>query len=270
MQKFRNPKKSLGQHFLTAQGIIEKICDYACSRPDAIIVEIGPGRGALTEEILKRGHRMIAIEFDRDLAADLAKRFSDSIEKKQFAIEISDASGWTVQNLRRLLENWGLPESQEILVCGNLPYNVGTEIVMNFYENFPTAKRFVFMLQKEVVLRFVSTGNDADYGPLAVKLAWGAWVLGKFWVKPGCFDPPPRVESGVFCFERLPEPRTIVSPVGEGSTKYQKAGDFVSRVFQQRRKMLRAIDPKLSDSEFAQKRPQELSPKELFKLGLGE
>lgn len=260
------PKKSLGQHFLVAPGIVEKICDWICVDTNLPVVEVGPGRGALTEEILKRGCQVLALEVDRDLIAELKSKFKSEIIEKQFEILEFDASRVAPIEIEKAFIKFGKPADTHFIICGNLPYNVGTQIVMNFLECFKNAKRFVFMLQKEVVLRFLSEGNNSDYGPLAVKMAWLSRVIGKFWVKPGSFDPPPRVDSGVFCFERNTQLPAGIDPFGKQEGLYSQASDFVAKIFQNRRKMLRAIDKQFAGTTWGSKRPQEMTPKELLEI----
>jgi 16S rRNA (adenine1518-N6/adenine1519-N6)-dimethyltransferase len=258
-------KKSLGQHFLVNQGVIEKIADRIVWHSKTLgiqqVVEIGPGRGALTREILKRGLNCAVIEKDSSLKEFLLNEFGPYDGFRFFSGDVLDSSN--------ALEQWLKSESapRKYIVCGNLPYNIGTEIVFHFFEQHPAAKAFVFMLQKEVVKRFVSSGNEADFGPIAVKMMMSALVGEVFWVKPGSFNPPPKVDSGVFDFTRNPTP-----PLNAHATlrdmSYDQIARFAKEIFKHRRKMMRAIDPRFKNTELAEKRPQELSLEDFCKWGL--
>lgn len=263
-----SPNKSLGQHFLVNAGVVKKICDVVQSLaergptgPRAPVIEIGPGPGALTEALLERGLRVLAVEIDSRMIEQLETRFKSAVSSGQLRLLRADVLKLDLEKL------FADSEILDGTVCGNLPYNVGTQIVMKLIEEAPAARSFCFMLQKEVVERFIASEGGAEYGIPSVKLAWTSRLLGHFWVKPGSFDPPPKVDSGVFWYRRL-------SSAEEGKNSLERKGDYdrasayVSKLFQHRRKMIRATDKRLSQHALGKCRPQELSPKQLFELAL--
>ncbi len=256
--------KALGQHFLTNEGVIAHITDVVerlARGKKCKILEIGPGPGAITTAILKRGLPLHAIEFDLRMVEHLQAAFSSQIRDGQFAVTHADAMKVDFSSFAD--DAW--------VVCGNLPYNVGTHIVFRFLEEFPWAEHFCFMLQKEVVQRFEAEVGSSDYGIPSVKLAWCAEKLGHFWVKPGSFQPPPKVDSGVFWFRRIPNQSIPANPLVR-NREYDLASRFVEKAFNQRRKMLRSSCREIQSipeaTPFLEKRPEQVSPLDLLKLGL--
>lgn len=250
----KNPlaKKKFGQHFLVNQGILEKIVMAVESqaKDNKRVLEIGPGPGALTEALLKRGFEVHAIEIDKDLIPLLEKRFSN----QKFQVHNVDILEWSPDE--DFLKN---PPS---VVVGNLPYNIGNAIVFRFLESYPWAKSFIFMLQKEVVERLKATTHESsDYGIPSVKLSWLCEVDQYFWVKPGSFSPPPKVDSGVICYHRKQNPE--IHPIDKS---YAKVSSGLEKLFQARRKMLRATLPQLKELPLGEKRVQELTPIEILEL----
>lgn len=256
------PNKSLGQHFLVNQGVIDRIAHWVkqlAQEGSYQVCEIGPGPGALTQELLKLGLKVCAVEIDARMLALLREKFAAEIASGQFRLIEADATRITPE----LLSD---DPALRWVVCGNLPYNVGSQIIFNFLENFAAAPRFCFMLQKEVVLRFIAErGAGKDYGAISVKMAWATRGLGHFWVKPGSFQPPPKVDSGVFAFERRHGADLVLDPLVRGAA-YDRAAQFVSRLFQQRRKMIRGQVPALATTPFGSRRPEELSPEEWYQV----
>lgn len=257
------PNKSLGQHFLVNQGVIDRIAlwvkQLASVEPNHQVCEIGPGPGALTQELLKLGLKVSAVEIDTRMLALLREKFAAELESGQFRLIAADATQIRPATLSD-------DPNLRWVVCGNLPYNVGSQIIFNFLENFSAASRFCFMLQKEVVLRFIAEcGAGKDYGALSVKMAWATRALGHFWVKPGSFQPPPKVDSGVFAFERRQGPDLKLDPLVRGAA-YDRAAQFVSRLFQQRRKMIRGQVPALASTPHGSRRPEELTPEEWYQV----
>jgi 16S rRNA (adenine1518-N6/adenine1519-N6)-dimethyltransferase len=252
-------RKSLGQHFLTNQGIIDRIASWVDQLSESgkkQVLEIGPGPGPLTEALLAKGLRVTALEIDERMLEHLREKFSEQIAKGQLELIQGDANRVALEPLR---------SKGAWVVCGNLPYNVGTGIVFRMLEDFPEATHFCYMLQKEVVLRFTSGPGEQGYGIPGIKLRWCTRDLGRFWVKAGSFTPPPKVESGVFAFERLPPSEALANPAERGGA-YDKASRFLEKVFQHRRKMLRAGIRALADTPWGSRRPEELKAEELFKL----
>jgi len=258
--------KSFGQHFLVNEGVVARIADRVAALAGQAreAIEIGPGPGALTVALLARGLRVRAVEVDRRMKEALETRFSGEIAEGRFSLVLGDALELPMEEVRVGMK------SDRLVVCGNLPYNVGTEIVFRFLEEAPWARSFCYMLQKEVVLRFTSghsfgEGDRADYGVPSAKLAWCTRAGDRFWVKPGSFAPPPRVDSGVFVMERLEGAELGADPMVRGGL-YDLAAGLVARAFGQRRKKVRNTVPELDGTEWGEKRPDEISPSQYLEL----
>lgn len=264
MRQAPRADKSFGQHFLVNEGVVARIADRVEQLAGAgrEAVEIGPGPGALTGALLARGLRVRAVELDKRMKETLEERFAEQIASGQFSLLLGDAIEVPMDEVRAGLRG------DRIVLCGNLPYNVGTEIVFRFLEECPWAASFCYMLQKEVVLRLLAghaygEGERADYGVPSAKLAWCTRALDRFWVKPGSFAPPPKVDSGVFSLERLTNPPA--DPLERGGV-YDRAAEIVGRAFRQRRKKSRNSVPELDGTEWGEKRPDEISPTEYLEI----
>jgi len=180
------PRQKLGQHFLVRGSILERIAAVACPTREKLVVEIGAGRGALTEKLLKRAERVIAIELDPYLAAHLRRKFAGQ------PLEVIEADALSVD-----LGAWGRAP-----IAGNLPYAVAAPIIEKTLRLAPP--RAVFLVQKEVALRLAAAAGSRDYGFLTVQTALFAGARRLFDVAPAAFYPPPKVDSSVV----LLEPRT--------------------------------------------------------------
>lgn len=181
--------KRLGQHFLTDARVLERIADALAIQPGDTVVEIGPGRGALTALLVERvgddtsAGRVVAIELDRALAQILRERYADSrhvhiVEHDVLQVHLGDVAG------------------EEYLLAGNVPYYITTPILFHILEA-PAPKRSVFLIQREVAERAVAPPGDKTYGALSVNLQAVAHVEYLFEVPPGAFTPPPKVDSAV-------------------------------------------------------------------------
>jgi 16S rRNA (adenine1518-N6/adenine1519-N6)-dimethyltransferase len=214
-------RKRFGQHFLHDPAVIERILAALAPRAGEHLVEIGPGRGALTQRLLALpGVTVDAIEIDRDLAGTLAPRFTAHAGA---ALHVSDALAFDFAALAR--ERGG-----RLRVLGNLPYNISTPLLFHLIAQGSALSDLHLMLQREVVARLVAPPGGADYGRLTVMLAPYASVQRLFDVGPGAFQPPPRVWSAVVRLAVRAEPLFAVSP---------HYGPLVAAAFSQRRKTLR-------------------------------
>jgi 16S rRNA (adenine1518-N6/adenine1519-N6)-dimethyltransferase len=218
-------RQPLGQHFLVRGSVLERIARAACpaENPEPCVLEIGPGKGALTRYLLPRSERLIAVELDPRLAEGLSERVSKTAVPGQ--LEVVQADVLTVD-----LTQWG-----PLVAAGNLPYYITSPVLTKVLELGPELlRRAVFLVQKEVALRIVALPGSRDYGYLSVATQFLAHAELLFPVAAAAFQPPPQVESAVV---RL-TPRTEPHPTG---AQHRAAFlQFASRCFQQKRKMLRA------------------------------
>jgi 16S rRNA (adenine1518-N6/adenine1519-N6)-dimethyltransferase len=180
-------RQKLGQHFLRNAAILDRIAAAVCPQPEQTVVEIGPGRGALTAKLLEKSQRVVAIELDRDLAQYLRQEFS-----AEPRLEIVEADALTTD-----LGQWG-----SVPIAGNLPYYAATPIIEKTIRQRPP--RAVFLIQKEVAERLVAQPGQRAYGYLTVATALFASADLLFEVKPGAFQPPPEVDSAVVLLEPRP------------------------------------------------------------------
>ncbi|MDD2852185.1 MAG: 16S rRNA (adenine(1518)-N(6)/adenine(1519)-N(6))-dimethyltransferase RsmA [Desulfuromonadaceae bacterium] len=196
----RRPLKSLGQNFLVDQNVIDKIIQAAHIQPDQPVLEIGPGRGALTKHLAKRGGRLVLVEFDHALAA-----FYRDQHKDNSLVTVIDADVLKV-DLDTLLSE----TSAKWNVVANLPYNISTEVLFRLYAVHNRLARMTLMLQKEVGDRLAAPPDCSAYGVTTVLL--GLWfdISRVFIVHPGSFHPSPKVDSVVLNFIPRPEPRAEV------------------------------------------------------------
>jgi 16S rRNA (adenine1518-N6/adenine1519-N6)-dimethyltransferase len=178
-------RQKLGQHFLIKGSTLERIASAACPSHEDLVVEIGPGRGALTERLLRHAARVVAIELDPNLAAHLRLKFA-----AEPRLEIVEADALAAD-----FSQWpGAP------IAGNLPYYVATPIIERTIRL--AIPRAVFLIQKEVAERLVAQPGTRAYGLLTVATAIFARTRMLFEVKPSAFHPPPKVDSAVVHLER--------------------------------------------------------------------
>jgi 16S rRNA (adenine1518-N6/adenine1519-N6)-dimethyltransferase len=216
------PKKALGQNFLTDGNILGQIARLVERGPDSLILEVGPGKGALTRLLADEGARVVAIEFDRQLVPLLRKEFSGND-----AIEIVEADILAVDLPALLLQR----DAGTWQVAANLPYNISTPVLFRFLEARRLFSRLVLMFQKEVGERLVAPPGTREYGVLSVLFRLHFEIKRAITVKPGSFRPVPKVDSVVLTFDPLPEARVDV-----GDEEFFRL--VVKAAFGQRRKTL--------------------------------
>jgi 16S rRNA (adenine1518-N6/adenine1519-N6)-dimethyltransferase len=207
-------RQRLGQHFLIQGSILERIAAAVCPQHEQLVVEIGPGRGALTEKLLKRAERVVAVELDAYLVDHLRQKFASEPR-----LEIVHADAIATD-----LSQWG-----PALIVGNLPYYAATAIIGQTVRL--RASRAVFLIQKEVAERLVAQPRTREYGYLTVATRLFAEARLLFGVKPGAFHPAPKVDSAVV----LLTPQPDAWAVDDAEAFLQ----FVGRCFQHKRKTLR-------------------------------
>jgi 16S rRNA (adenine1518-N6/adenine1519-N6)-dimethyltransferase len=210
-------RRALGQHFLVDGEVAHRTVAFAELAPGASVLEIGPGRGALTEHLLAAGHRVVAVELDAELAEAL-----DARREPRLRVLRGDF-------LRLALD--ALPPGP-LPVVANLPYSTGTAIVTRLVEHPLRFPRVVVMLQLEVAQRICAEPGSRSYGSLTVLTALHAAASFGFVVPPRAFAPPPEVDSAVLRLDLQPEPRADV-----GDPRVFRR--VVRAAFAQRRKTLR-------------------------------
>tara|TARA_R110000868_G_scaffold190862_1_gene434827 strand:+ start:131552 stop:132322 length:771 start_codon:yes stop_codon:yes gene_type:complete len=246
-------KKSLGQNFLTDQNIIRKIIQAINPQKGETIVEVGPGQGALTEHLLAAGANVIALEMDERMLVPLG-----ALNEKydgRLTVILGDA---LKQDMTALVDG-------SYKLVGNLPYNVGTQIVFNAIKLGAHITAMTFMLQKEVIQRITANVNDNHWGRLAVWCDLYCKRQKLFDVPPTAFHPRPKVTSSIVSLVPLSEKRFDVDD--------KKLGHILQSTFTKRRKMLRAslkgileIDDIESIGVKSTQRPETLTTEQFCKL----
>ena len=211
-------RKSLGQHFLTDRSILSRIVDGLAPGRDETVVEIGPGRGALTDFLRDRAKLVVAIEIDHMLADMLTERYRGDervqiVEADVLKIDLAQAAG------------------APFALVGNVPYNITTPILFHALQR-PRPTRMVFLVQREVADRMQAPPGSREFGALSVNLQAVAAVRTLFMVPAGAFHPKPKVSSAVV--ELVPLSTPAVLPEEEGAF-----GEFVQAVFGMRRKQMK-------------------------------
>ena len=213
-------RKRFGQHFLHDQAVIRRIVDAIDPTPGDVLIEIGPGLGALTRPLLERAGKLEVIELDRDVIPHLQKACDGVGSLTIHSGDVLDMDLRALANGRRLR------------ICGNLPYNISTPLLFHLLEARDVISDMTFMLQKEVVMRMAAAPDCADYGRLTVMLAAYCTCLRLFDVGPGAFRPPPKVDSSIVrVIPHSIPPFAIPDPA--------RFAAVVTAAFGQRRKTLR-------------------------------
>lgn len=212
---FRNKaKKRLGQHFLANRRIAARIVNSIDPQPGEQIVEIGPGKGALTGLLLKRGCRLTAVEFDRDMISFLKTKYNGYENLKIIA-----------QDFLKLTAD-ELPAKMKII--GNIPYNITTAILEKLFEFKDEILQAVFTLQSEVAQRLIASPGTKQYGSFSVIMAAGFDIKVLFHIPPAAFKPVPAVDSTVI----------KIVPVDHQPKDFENFKSFIRGCFKQKRKTL--------------------------------
>ncbi|WP_148864386.1 16S rRNA (adenine(1518)-N(6)/adenine(1519)-N(6))-dimethyltransferase RsmA [Marinobacter fonticola] len=213
-------RKRFGQNFLHDPGVIERIVRAINPKPDDALVEIGPGLGALTEELLAVTPSLQVVELDRDLIPVLRTKF---FNYPDFRIHEADALRFDFA---------ALAAEKPLRIVGNLPYNISTPLIFHLLEQAGVVHDMHFMLQKEVVQRLAATAGENNYGRLGIMAQYHCQVQPLFEVGSGAFRPAPKVDSAIV---RLVPHKTLPFPA-------QDLGQLqavVRTAFNARRKTLR-------------------------------
>jgi len=251
-------RKSLGQHFLEDRRILERIVDALDPKPGDTVIEIGSGRGSLSDILAPRVGRLVLIEYDRALAARLRERYAGTPSVSVVEADVLEVS------LARLVDG-------PFKLIGNVPYYITTPILFHALQA-PRAARTVLLVQREVADRIAAEPGSKTYGALSVNVQAVATAKVAFRVAPGSFNPPPKVESAVVVIEPRTDP--VVTSSEEDSFRR-----FVQDAFSMRRKQMRrvvraiaSLDAETADESLARAsidptaRPETLSSADFARL----
>ncbi|MDQ3016483.1 MAG: 16S rRNA (adenine(1518)-N(6)/adenine(1519)-N(6))-dimethyltransferase RsmA [Bacteroidota bacterium] len=238
-------KKQFGQHFLIQESIAEHLSDALQLEGAEAIIEIGPGKGILTHYLLKHPLPVYAVELDRDMIPILEKTFGNTslqiIQGDILRVRIDDIVG----------------EGTPFVIAGNFPYNISSQIVFLCIQYLDRVPFMAGMFQREMAVRICSPPGSKDFGVISVLVQAYYTPEFLFAVKPGSFNPPPKVQSSVISLTRF---RTEI----EGIT-FQQLRRVVKIAFSQRRKKIRNTlkdlipEEKLRELEVVDLRPEQLS-----------
>ena len=222
-------RRALGQHFLRDEGVARRIVELVRPTAGDLVVEIGPGEGALTGQLAAAGGRLVALEVDPALAARLRERFAAAPH-----VEILEADA--IRHDYATLPGLRPDPAGRVLVVGNLPYSVGTAILSALLTAGPAIARLapmemVLMLQREVAERVAAGPGSRTYGSLSVLSQMAADVVVAFAVPPEAFRPLPQVDSAVIHLRLRTAPRVPVADL-------ERFSEVVRAAFSQRRKKL--------------------------------
>jgi 16S rRNA (adenine1518-N6/adenine1519-N6)-dimethyltransferase len=212
--------RRLGQHFLARKSILDRIADAACEADCPLVIEIGPGKGALTEPLLARAKKVVAIEIDPYLVHYLRQKFRELVDAGRLVLIEGDV-------LATQLDAWG-----PAAIAGNLPYYITSPILEKIFALGENWRRAVFLVQAEVAARLASPPGSRDFGYLSVQAQLYAHVETLFPVSRTAFHPPPKVDSAVV---RL-DPRDAAAELGVDPAEFLR---FASAAFRHKRKTLR-------------------------------
>ena len=209
--------RRLGQHFLNRKSTLDRIAESACGEHTPLVVEIGAGRGALTESLLARADRVVAIEVDPVLIHYLRQKFRDALDSGRLILVESDI-------LKADLGGWG-----PAVIAGNLPYYITSPILERIFAAHASWKLAVILVQAEVAARIVAKPACRDYGYLSVLVQVQARAERLFEVPRTAFRPPPKVDSAVVRLE----------PIDAGISDIAYFLKFAGNCFRYKRKTLR-------------------------------
>jgi 16S rRNA (adenine1518-N6/adenine1519-N6)-dimethyltransferase len=216
--------RALGQHFLRDPAVARRIVDVVHPSPRDVVVEIGPGEGALTGLLADSGALLVAVELDPALAGRLRDRFAGA---PQIEIAEGDARRFDWAGLRSRRPD----ATGRVLAMGNLPYSAGTAILLSLMAAGPAVDEMALMLQREVAERVAAAPGQRAYGSLSVLAQMACEVRLVFTVPPGAFRPAPQVDSAVLHLRARPAPPVAVID----TRRFER---LVRAAFAQRRKTL--------------------------------
>lgn len=246
------PRKRFGQHFLIDEYVLEKIVAAFKPVDNELVLEIGPGTGALTERLLDCMSHLTVVELDRVLAATLSEKYDPArltvVQADILNFEIADMLNADMPQADmpqadRLKDETG----NKIRIIGNLPYQISTPLLFHLLESVEHIQDMVFMLQKEVAQRLSAAPGSKIYGRLSVMAALELDCQCLFDVPPDAFEPPPKVESTVIRLTPIPRARATSVHIRDRN----RLNEIVKWAFSQRRKTLRnSLRQLVSDAQF--------------------
>lgn len=240
-------RQKLGQHFLRSQPILERIATALEAVPDERIVEIGPGKGALTKVLLDFGLRVEAVEIDPDLVAHLREKWPPGSTR----LRVHEADV-----LETALDRWG-----PVRIAGNLPYYITSPILRKLFPLGTAMRCAVLLMQREVADRLVAAPGSREYGFLSALTQWHTIPELLFRVPPGAFHVPPKVESAVVRLKPASHPPASVAP-----DEYARFEQFLGWCFAQKRKNLRNNLRAYANGDFLEARAESKLRAEQMKL----
>jgi 16S rRNA (adenine1518-N6/adenine1519-N6)-dimethyltransferase len=225
-------KPKLGQHFLDSEDTAARIVGALGDISQSTVLEIGPGRGILTSLLAKRARRLIAVELDRVLAAQLRLKFGMSRNVEVIEADVLSIDFESLFGPKPGLGRPGIEVKPEpVKVVGNLPYYITSDILLRLFEFSKYFESIVIMVQKEVADRIAAKPGGSDYGILSATAQLNARVENLFTLPPGDFTPPPKVHSSVLRLTIDPQQEKL-GVAGDGFI------DFLRLSFGQKRKTL--------------------------------
>ena len=222
-------RKRFGQHFLVDSGMIHLIIKAIDPQPQDVLIEIGPGLGAMTKPLLNCLDAMAVVELDRDLVKFWKNQAIQKLQVHESDALKFDFQAWAKEQKALLQKN--APEAR-VKIVGNLPYNISSPLLFHLMSAVADVDEQVFMLQAEVVERMAAQHGDSEYGRLSVMLQSKYHMENVLDVPPECFDPPPKVNSAIV--KMIPRKDIHLTP-----KEYESLERIVSMAFAQRRKVLR-------------------------------
>jgi len=222
-------KKRFGQNFLVDTSVINLIVDSIQPQADDLMIEIGPGLGAMTKPLLSRLNRLNVIELDRDIIPKLINNcvFADNANREKLVVNENDVLKF---NFSTFFQEQNT--NKKLRIVGNLPYNISTPVLFHLLKSRDLIEDMHFMLQKEVVDRIVASPGVKNYGRLSVMLQTFCEAQFLFEVPPYAFQPAPKVDSAIL---RL-QPKTVFENIITDFSLYES---LVRQAFSQRRKTLK-------------------------------
>ena len=223
------PSKRLGQNFVVDAGTVSRIAARARLEPGDVVLEVGPGFGSLTLPLLAAARRVLAVEIDPVLAAELPVTVTARAPELAGRLQVVTADAARVAEL---------PGEPPTALVANLPYNVAVPVVLHLLATFPSVRRGLVLVQAEVADRMSAPPGSRTYGIPSAKLAWFADVRRAGSVPRSVFWPVPRVDSGLVAF--TVHDRPDAGPDGGEPTGRAEVFAVIDAAFAQRRKTLRA------------------------------